>query len=188
MARHHLPARPGARGGRCDRRRGPGRPGALEAWPARRRRVARLALPLLRQLPPERLLRLPDRRAGDRHLVRRRLRRLPGHPRDGPRTSARAAARARRRAADVRRRDNIQRAAQQRCPAGRPRRGPRPGRARPPGRAVRGADGVPHRRDRPGEGQEPLARQLGARTLDSRPAGRPQSWRSWAAPRSSSPP
>ena len=40
--------------------------------------------------------------------------------------------------------------AQQRCPAGRPRRGPRPRRARPPGRPVRGADGVPHRRDRPG--------------------------------------
>ena len=50
----------------------------------------------------------------------------------------------------VRRRDDLQRAAQQRCPAGRPRRGPRPRRARPPGRPVRGADGVPHRRHRPG--------------------------------------
>ena len=55
-----------------------------------------------------------------------------------------------RRAADVRRRDHVQRAAQQRRPAGRPRRGPRPRRARPPGRPVRGEDGLPHRRDRPG--------------------------------------
>ena len=75
-----FPRIPGARGGRRDRRRGQGRPGALAAGPARWRRLARLALLLLRQLPPWRLLRLPDRRAVDWHLVRRRLRRLPGHP------------------------------------------------------------------------------------------------------------
>ena len=56
-------------------------------------------------------------------------------------------------------------------PAGRPRRGPRRRRARPPRRAVRGQDGLPHRRHRPREGQgaaRPAARR--AHYIDSQAA------------------
>ena len=44
--------------------------------PARRRRLARRLLRLLRPLPAGRFLRLPDRAASDRHHLRRRLRRI----------------------------------------------------------------------------------------------------------------
>ena len=53
-----------------------------------------LALQLLRQLPPRRLLRLPERAEGDRPLVRRRVRRVHGRARPPRWRSSRTACRA----------------------------------------------------------------------------------------------
>ena len=182
MAGITFPRFPGIRRSSRDRRRGKGRPGAVAA-PA-----SALAsggtpgtAPLLRQLPPRRLLRLPGRTAGDRDLVRRRLRRLPGCPRDGPRTGAGGAARPGRRpallmCAGVTTFNALRNSGRL---AGRPRRRPWPRRARPPGRAVRGADGVPHPAAiARGKDKEPLARQPGAVHYIDKP-GRPTPPPSW---------
>ena len=53
---------------------GADRAAALAGWPASWRRLACVALWLLRHLPARRLLRLPNGNPGDGHLVRRRLR------------------------------------------------------------------------------------------------------------------
>ena len=96
-----------------------------------------------------RFLRLPDRGADHRHHLRRRLRRVHDRPRRRVARDARRTAARRRGPADVRRPDHVQRAAQQRRPAGRRRRRAGAGRARPPGRPVRGEDGLPHGRASP---------------------------------------
>ena len=136
VSRHDAAARAGARGGR-PRRRDRSRRGRVEHRPARRCRMARRLLRTVRSVPARRVLRVRHGSAGHGHLARRRLRRVHDRPGYVARARARRPVRDRRRAAHVRGRDDLQRAAQQRRALGRPRRRPRARRSRAPRRAVR---------------------------------------------------
>ena len=132
---------------------GPG----VSAWsarPARRSRLARRPLRLLRLLPPRRFLRLPNSHPHYRHHLRRRLRRL--HDRAAPKRSPAfpRTCPGRSRPADVRRHHHVQLPPQRRRAARRPRGRTRTRRSRPSRSSVRSQDGLPHcrHRARPGQG------------------------------------
>ena len=175
-SRDRIPAgaRPRGRGRRRRDRRGRT---ALEARRPRRDRLARRPLRILRLLPARRLPDLPQRSEGDRHRVRRGLRRLRRRALGGARPHPRRAHGGRGRSAHVRGRHDLQSPPQLRRASGRPRRRPRHRRPRASRRAVFREDGLRHRRDRPrrrqgapreGARRARLHRQPGSRTRPRR--------------------
>ena len=190
LARDRVPAGAGARGDRRDRRRGPGRS----------RRGGSPASGSASAGTPGTVGYCDTCRRGDFFACQTGMQ-VTGISFDGgyadymiaPATALAVvpgrAGRHGRRPADVRRRHHLQRAAQQRGPAGRPGRRPRRRRARPPRRPVRGQDGLPHGGHRPRDRTRSRSPGNSARptTSTARPPTRPPSWRSSAGPRSSSP-
>ena len=159
-------------------RRGRRRRHRLVSRPARRRRLARRPLRILRLLPPRRLRDLPGRSADTGHHLRRRVRRLHDRAGRGARAHPRRALVHRGRTADVRRHHDLQRAAQQRRAARRPRRRPRPRRARSPRRPVRREDGLQDRRHRarqPTRGRSPSSSAHGTTSTARHRIPRPSS-------------
>ena len=103
---------------------------------SRRRRVARRSRRNVRSLPPRRFHHVPQS-PRSRHGVRRRLRAIHDRPARRRRARPRRPNAGGSRAADVRRRNHLQLAAQQRRARRRSRGDPRHRRTRPPRRAVR---------------------------------------------------
>ena len=141
--------------------------------PTSRRRLARLALPLMRQLPPRRLLRLPDRRkvtgisfdGGYADYMIAPATALALVPAELPASDTAPLMCAGLTTFTALRNSGAR--------AGRPRRGAWHRRTRSSRRSVRGQDGVPHGCHRPREGQRgarPTTRRI---TLHRQPIRRP---------------